>query len=108
MDDELEPDVIVQEPPIPGQEPPKASGNLNLILGGILLLLIGMFLGYIGRGSFGPEARAAKSTATAQAAAVQTRAATNQQVMEMISQQITHWKGDAKAPITLIEFSDFQ
>jgi len=74
----------------------------------IVMLLVGVGLGYIGRGAFGPEAIAASGTATAVAYAIQTRAATNQEVMKAIIAQTNHFRGDPNAPITLIEFSDFQ
>ena len=108
IEEQIEPQPEPEQTTEPEQEGNKTPKYLNLILGGILLLLIGAFLGYIGRGTFGPEAQAAKATSTAAAVVVQTRAATNKQVMELVSQQITHWRGDANAPITMIEISDYQ
>jgi hypothetical protein len=108
MDEHTELSTEPIDQPEPGQPAAAPSKNLTLVLGGLLVLLIGIFLGFIGRGTFGPEAMAARSTATAQAGAVQTRAAANKEVMDLISQQITHWQGNENAPITLIEFSDFQ
>ena len=75
---------------------------------GAAMLVIGLFLGYVGRGSFGPEAVAAKATQSAQASMLQTQQATNQEIMNMLVQQTRHFKGDEAAPVTIIEFSDFQ
>jgi len=108
MEEKNESTSEYEEQPEPGQPVIKPPANVTMILGGIFLLLIGIGLGYLGRGAIGPEAKAAHVTATAQAGVARTRAATNQQVMELISQQITHWKGNENAPVTMIEFSDYQ
>lgn len=75
---------------------------------GAAMLVVGLFLGYIGRGSFGPEASAAKATQSAQAALLQTQQATNQEIMDMVIKQTRHFKGSDTAPVTIIEFSDYQ
>jgi hypothetical protein len=82
--------------------------NWPLIVVGVAMLLVGAVLGYIGRGVYGPEAIAAKATSSAVAAAIQTRASANKEVMSMLIQATHHFKGDATAPVTIIEFSDFQ
>jgi hypothetical protein len=109
MEDQVE---TVNEPEeAPDEIQTSSSGGSRtwmLIIGGIVLLLLGGFLGYFGRGAFGPEAMAVKATSTADAGAVQTRAATNKDVMDLVINQTRHFKGDANALVTLIEFSDFQ
>jgi flagellar basal body-associated protein FliL len=98
-----------EENPEELQESKTSRGKTWLIaLVGIVALLVGLGLGYFGRGEFGPEAQAAKGTATAVAAAVQTRSATNEQVMDLIIAQTNHFQGEANAPVTILEFSDFQ
>jgi hypothetical protein len=82
--------------------------NWPIILVGVAMLAVGLVLGYIGRGVYGPEATASKATSSAIAAAIQTRAATNKEVMTMLIGATRHFKGDANAPVTIIEFSDFQ
>jgi hypothetical protein len=87
------------------------SGNSQIwttIIVSLAMLVVGVLLGYFGRGAFGPEASATRGTATSAAAAVQTRSASNQDAMNMVISETRHWKGDANAPVTLIEFSDFQ
>lgn len=79
-----------------------------IILVGIVALFIGLALGYLGRGMFGPEARSANSTATVAAAAVETRAAMNKQVMDLLISETKHFIGEESAPVTILEFSDFQ
>ncbi len=74
----------------------------------LVMLAVGMLLGYMGRGQFGPEAQAARATATVQAAAVQTQAAGNQELAKYLASQTRHWKGPEDALVTIIEFSDFQ
>jgi len=90
---------------------PASTGRspwLTAALVGVLALALGLFLGYVGRGEFGPEARAAKGTASAVAVLEQTQAAGNQELLKYLSEQTRHFKGDANAPVTIIEFSDFQ
>lgn len=75
---------------------------------GVLMLAVGLVLGYFGRGQFGPETRAVKATAVAQAAAVETQAAGNAEMMDFLKKNTRHFRGDENAPVTIIEFSDFQ
>ena len=82
--------------------------NWPIIMVGVAMLLVGAVLGYIGRGVYGPEATVAKATSSAVAAAIQTRASANKEVMTMLIGATRHFKGDANAPVTIIEFSDFQ
>jgi hypothetical protein len=82
--------------------------NWPMIVVGAAMLVVGLLLGYIGRGVVGPEASAVKATASAAAAAIQTRASANKEVMTMLIGATRHFKGDANAPVTIIEFSDFQ
>lgn len=79
-----------------------------VIVVGVAMLLVGGVLGYVGRGVYGPEAVAANATSSAVAVAIQTRAAANKEVMTMLIGETRHFKGDANAPVTIIEFSDFQ
>jgi hypothetical protein len=86
---------------------------------GLAMLVVGLVVGYLGRGAFGPEARAAKATLTAEAIAAQTQAVAelsaaetrvvaNAEVMQMIISKTLHFKGQSDAPVTLIEFSDYK
>jgi len=97
----------------------KGHPVLITLLVGAAMLLAGILLGYLGRGQFGPEAQAARATSTAQAIAVATQtaaniemsatqAAANADLMKYLTENTRHYKGDPKAPVTIIEFSDFQ
>jgi protein-disulfide isomerase len=72
------------------------------------MLAVGLFLGYVGRGQFGPEAQAVKATEAAQAVLAQTQAAAGAEMMKYLTDQARHFKGDENAPVTVIEFSDYQ
>jgi protein-disulfide isomerase len=97
----------------------KSHSLLITVMVGVAMLLAGILFGYVGRGQFGPEAQAAKSTATAQAVAAATQtaanaelsatqAAANADLMKFLTENTRHYKGDPNAAVTIIEFSDFQ
>lgn len=94
------------------QDEPAGSGSgrswVPAIAVGIAALVLGLFLGYVGRGQFGPEAQAARATQTAVAGASATQAAANQELMNYLVGQSRHSKGPEDAKVTIIEFSDFQ
>lgn len=83
---------------------------------GVIMLLLGLIGGYF----LYPVVKSAFVAAPTQVAStdvqsIQTEApqptvdpATRQQLMDYLVPQVKHFKGDASAPITLIEFSDFQ
>jgi hypothetical protein len=83
---------------------------------GLVMLVLGLVGGYF----IYPLVKSsteATTTATApvEVSSVQTEApqptvdpAARQQLMDFLVPQVKHFKGDANAPITLIEFSDFQ
>ena len=100
---------LPEEPPDQEVETlPVSSRKWMTPLIGLVMLLIGVGLGYVGRGVIGPEATASRGTATAAAAAIQTRSASNQEVMAAIIAETRHFKGDENAPVVMIEFSDYQ
>jgi hypothetical protein len=98
----------IEEGEVPEQGESPRKRYWPMIVVGVAMLLMGVVLGYLGRGVYGPEAMASKATAEAVAVAIQTRAATNKEVMTMLIGATRHFKGDANAPVTIIEFSDFQ
>lgn len=121
MDDEVR-DIAVPEEPAPVESAPETEAetaaepsadrrqpNWGIVaLVGVLMLAVGAFLGYTLRPLYGPEAQAAKATQAAAAVAAQTQAAQNQDLMKYAISQVRHWQGDENAPVTIIEFSDFQ
>jgi hypothetical protein len=76
---------------------------------GVLMLVIGLLAGYFGRPLI---AAAPKAEPTVPAAAVQsanpTDEAQRQEMMTFLVGQVKHFKGEPDAPVTVIEFSDFQ
>lgn len=85
---------------------------------GLLMLVIGLLGGYFGRpllnGPAAPAGSAALTspvpavTASASEANPTANAADRASLMEFLVSQTRHFKGDPQAPVTLIEFSDFQ
>jgi len=76
---------------------------------GVLTLVIGLLLGYFGRPLVKPEAtQVAASIDTQPAAANPTDEARRQELMSYLVGKLRHFQGDENAPVTLIEFSDFQ
>jgi hypothetical protein len=74
---------------------------------GVLMLAVGLLAGYFGRPLI-----ASKAEPTLPAAAVQsanpTEEAQRQEMMTFLVSQVKHFKGDPNAPVTIIEFSDYQ
>lgn len=104
-----EEDEPTQDDPFQPEEPtPRSRSWLAPAAIGVLMLVVGLFLGYVGRGEFGPEAQAAKATEAAAAVAAQTQAANSAEMMNYLIENTRHFKGDENAPVTIIEFSDFQ
>ena len=87
---------------------------------GLVMLVVGLLAGYFGRPllaqqlrSETPIAAAPTSASTPSAPSQQTSAATQpaaslKEVMDILIPQVKHFKGDPNAPVTFIEFSDFQ
>jgi hypothetical protein len=88
---------------------------------GLAMLLIGLLLGYVGRPLLtgGTPGAAQAPTAIVQPTSAQAQAGNPTDVptadatamadlMSTVIQQTRHFKGDENAPITMIEFSDFQ
>ncbi len=82
--------------------------NGLVIVVGLVMLLLGGFLGYYARPLVGPEAQAARKTEAANAIAIQTQVAENKKIMDYLVGELKHFQGDPNAPVTVIEFSDFQ
>ncbi len=76
---------------------------------GLAMLLIGLLGGYFGRPLVSPDSKSPAIQATAPAAALPEQAPQSaEEMMEILISQMRHFKGDADAPVTIIEFSDFK
>ncbi len=108
--------------PIEPQEKPEAPDSERFALVvkvqswatpivGLVMLVIGLLAGYFIRpGPTAPIAATTAPTAVAQvtAASPTQDPAAAQELMKYLVGQAKHFEGDANAPVTLIEFSDFQ
>jgi len=74
---------------------------------GVVMLIIGLFGGYYGRPLIGGTAEKAAIPETIASAQSQGGAG-NEELMAYLVSQVRHFKGDPGAPVTLIEFGDFQ
>jgi xanthosine utilization system XapX-like protein len=76
---------------------------------GVVMLLLGFLVGYLIHPINAPQLAA---TADSSSASAQTRPTADptasKQLMDYLVTQVKHFQGDANAPVTLIEFSDFQ
>jgi hypothetical protein len=86
----------------------------------VLALVVGLLLGYFGRPMLNKDSQAAAVTSPETTAAAnlptlptptvdQTAVINSQQeLMDYLVSNTTHFKGDPNAPVTIIEFSDYQ
>jgi len=95
----------------------KAQYNLWVtVLVGLAMLLIGVLVGFFGRSLVTPQpvsetsvaAADTGNTSAASEASQPASAPSAAALMDTVVAQTRHFKGDANAPITIIEFSDFQ
>jgi len=76
---------------------------------GVLMLVIGLLGGYFGRQLLLPQPSPGVASSPAEAvASSQDQPANPDELMAFVVGQTRHFKGDPNAPVTLIEFSDFQ
>jgi hypothetical protein len=97
---------------LPGE--PKPAFTINFYswatpIVGLVMLLVGLAGGYFGRPLLSPEARQPEAQATVPAVSLPDEAPQSaEEMMDFLVGQVRHFKGDANAPVTIIEFSDFQ
>ncbi len=79
---------------------------------GVVMLLVGLAAGYFGRpfinNVYPSEASIAKQEQASGQVSQEESPASTPTLMEYLVGQTRHFKGDQNAPVTLIEFSDFQ
>lgn len=114
------------QPPEISEETGRPAAMPNRLWPAILItLVVGLVLGYVARpavetlfpGNETPAAPAPSATSPAVAGAPTpaasptadpTQEAMLDQLNQMVLEQIRHFKGDPNAPITVVEFADFQ
>jgi hypothetical protein len=78
---------------------------------GLVMLILGLFGGYYVRPLLSPQSEQTDVSLRSQPSAQDgagTGGASNPQLMEYLVSQARHFRGDENAPVTLIEFGDFQ
>jgi len=83
---------------------------------GLVMLALGLFAGYSARPILDPPvtpvaevpASESSTSASAEQPVTEDQEARQQQLMEVVLSRTRHFKGDTTAPVTLVEFSDFQ
>lgn len=122
IDSSTEDEEEIQEPEEKERKPPALVINVQswaTPFVGLLMLLVGLLAGYVIRPLIPLPADAETPVAAAPAntplaeSPEQAVAATQppvdlQEMMEILVSQVRHFRGDPNAPVTLIEFSDFQ
>lgn len=94
------------------------SNPLAIVSVGVVVLVIGMLVGYFGRPLIASQPLEAAAAPAASAGNPAPSAAGDidpaasdlsaERVMDAVVAQTRHFKGDPNAPVTIIEFSDFQ
>ena len=75
---------------------------------GVVMLFLGLLGGYYGRALIAGGGEQAIVPQTIAPAQPQSAGAGNEELMAYLVSQTRHFKGDPDAPVTLIEFGDFQ
>ncbi len=79
---------------------------------GLAMLVVGLLAGYFGRplldGASPAPVTAGTTSAGGGAANLPPNNASSQEVMDFIISQVRHFRGAEDAPITMVEFGDFQ
>lgn len=75
---------------------------------GLAMLLIGLLGGYYARPLIDLGSSSSSVTASSVAPGVENPSANQESLMSTVLSQTRHFKGDSQAPVTIIEFSDFQ
>lgn len=75
---------------------------------GLAMLLLGLLAGFYGRPFLVDGSRAAVDSSATGSTGVNSETGNNAALMETVQAQVRHFRGSPDAPITLVEFSDFQ
>ncbi len=92
-EDDFEEEEELEEPST-RRAPRRVGTNLVMtIVFGLAMFILGGFAGYVGRPVISPSPTAADP---------------RQAMLQSVIQRTRHFKGNANAPVTIIEFSDYQ
>lgn len=75
---------------------------------GVIMLIVGLFSGYYGGQSRRVSEQTGDEPQVNAPAPPENIAAGNAEMMDLLVSQARHFKGDPYAPVTLVEFGDFQ
>ena len=75
---------------------------------GIVMLIVGLLGGYYGRPLIGDEGEQAAVPQAIAPAQQQGLGSGNEELMDYLNSQVRHVTGDPDAPVTIVEFGDFQ
>jgi len=117
-EEQVEQEDFEEEATLDEENKPSSALTINIqswwtpIVGGVLLV-VGLLAGYFIRPMITPDAitdAGGSSSIPAPTTAPQPTVdpETRKQLMDFLLPQVKHFKGDSNAPVTLIEFSDFQ
>lgn len=115
----LPPPYAGEEDALLAEQPARAAPALTIHIQswatpivGVVMLVVGLLAGYFGRPALDPPVTQVPATesssSTSSQAAPEDQAAQQQALMEAVLPRVRHFKGDEAAPLTLLEFSDFQ
>lgn len=112
--EELPPLEVQEEAaPIEAQKPPAITISIQswaTPIVGVVMLILGLLVGYYGRPLIPNQAQSEASVNSAAPVVLPSadNSAAQQNLMERVLAKARHFKGDPNAPITMIEFGDFQ
>ena len=106
-------EVQEESAPLEAQKPPAITISIQswaTPIVGILMLVLGLLVGYYVRPLMPNQAQPGASVNSAVPVVIPTadNSAAQQKLMETVVAQTRHFRGDPDAPVTIIEFADFQ
>lgn len=87
---------------------PLTGARINMLATLVVGLVIGLLAGYFGRPLVTPRPLDPTPVSAEETVTPSTNNAAVATLMDAVVAQTRHFKGDPDAPITIIEFSDFQ
>ena len=106
-------DVQEEPAPLEAQKPPAITISIQswaTPIVGVVMLVLGLLVGYYGRPLIPNQTQSETSVNSASPVVLPNadNSAVQEKLMETVVAQTRHFKGDPNAPVTVIEFADFQ